>query len=72
MVAEYARALTCSSAVAEFLDDTVSSAEWASHDGAAELATRGIRGAPNLFANADGVIYLAHASEPNSDFNTIA
>ena len=39
----------------------------AQHDGAAQLAARGILWAPDFVVNAGGVIYLSMASEPNAD-----
>lgn len=39
----------------------------ARHDGAAQLAARGILWAPDFVVNAGGVIYLSMASEPNAD-----
>jgi leucine dehydrogenase len=39
----------------------------AQHDGAAQLAERGILWAPDFVVNAGGVIYLSMASEPGAD-----
>ena len=44
----------------------------AQHEGAAELAARGILWAPDFVVNAGGVVYLAMASEPNADLGAIA
>jgi leucine dehydrogenase len=43
----------------------------ASHDGAAQLAERGILWAPDFVVNAGGVIYLDMATRPNADFAAI-
>ena len=43
----------------------------ASHDGAAQLAERGILWAPDFVVNAGGVIYLDMATQPNADFAAI-
>ncbi|SFN67981.1 Glu/Leu/Phe/Val dehydrogenase family protein [Mycetocola miduiensis] len=43
----------------------------AEHDGAEELAERGILWAPDFIANAGGVIYLDMASQPGADIESI-
>lgn len=43
----------------------------AQHDGAAQLAARGILWAPDFVVNAGGVIYLDMATKPNADFAAI-
>jgi leucine dehydrogenase len=43
----------------------------ASHNGAAQLAERGILWAPDFVVNAGGVIYLDMATQPNADFAAI-
>jgi leucine dehydrogenase len=43
----------------------------ASHDGAAQLAERGILWAPDFVVNAGGVIYLDMATKPTADFAAI-
>lgn len=43
----------------------------ARHDGAEQLAARGILWAPDFVVNAGGVIYLSMASEPNADARAI-
>lgn len=43
----------------------------ARHDGAEDLAARGILWAPDFVVNGGGVIYLALASEPNADLDAV-
>ncbi|MET1017789.1 MAG: hypothetical protein ABWX76_13275, partial [Leifsonia flava] len=43
----------------------------ADHDGAEQLAERGILWAPDFVANAGGVIYLDMASQPGADLDSI-
>lgn len=43
----------------------------AEHEGAAQLAARGILWAPDFVVNAGGVVYLALATEPDADLTAI-